>query len=29
VQSDSGGEEWIYNHLRVVVKDGQVTAVQR
>jgi hypothetical protein len=29
VQSDSGGEEWIYNHLRVVVKDGRVTAVQR
>jgi hypothetical protein len=29
VQSDSGGEEWIYHQLRVVVKDGQVTAVER
>jgi hypothetical protein len=29
VQRDSGGEEWIYNQLRVVVKDGQVTAVER
>jgi hypothetical protein len=29
VQSDSGGEEWIYNRLRVIVKDGQVTAVKR
>src|SRR5436190_1342781 len=28
VQSDSGGEEWIYHQLRVVVKDGQVTAVK-
>jgi hypothetical protein len=28
VRSDSGGEEWIYNHLKVVVKDGQVTAVE-
>lgn len=29
VQRDSGSEEWIYNQLRVVVKDGQVTAVER
>jgi hypothetical protein len=29
VQRESGGEEWIYNQLRVVVKDGQVTAVER
>jgi hypothetical protein len=29
VQHESGGEEWIYNQLRVVVKDGQVTAVER
>jgi len=29
VQRDSGEEEWIYDQLRVVVKDGQVTAVER
>jgi hypothetical protein len=30
VRHDSGGEEWIYNDkMRVVVKDGQVTAVTR
>jgi hypothetical protein len=29
VRRDAGGEEWIYNNLRVVVKDGQVTAVER
>lgn len=29
VQHESGGEEWIYDQLRVVVKDGQVTAVER
>ena len=29
VHHDSGGEEWIYNQTRVVVKDGQVTEVMR
>jgi hypothetical protein len=29
VRTDSGGEEWIYSHLRVVVKNGQVAAVKR
>jgi hypothetical protein len=29
VRSDSGGEEWIYKHVRVIVKDGQVVAVKR
>lgn len=28
VQRDSGEEEWIYNQLRVVVKNGQVTSIE-
>ena len=28
VRRDSGEEEWIYNHQRVVVKDGRVTSIE-
>jgi hypothetical protein len=29
VRRDSGEEEWIYNQMRVVVKDGRVTSIER
>jgi hypothetical protein len=28
VQRPSGGEEWIYDQMRVVVKDGEVTSIE-
>jgi hypothetical protein len=29
IRRDSGGEEWIYNNMRVVVEDGRVTSIDR
>jgi hypothetical protein len=29
VKRDSGGEEWIYDRLTVVVEDGRVTSIER